>query len=399
MPRPMGHQLTATKPMEVIALDFMTIGDSRGDEFKYILVIVDQLSRISAIDPTKDNTASTAARILVKRWLEFFPDPVFIITDGGTHFKNTLFQEIERLRGFTHHIVAPYSQWSNGGAERLNQVFLKAMRALLHSRKENWDNWPRWTSAINGALNKTLKVSSRGNKTPMEILTGLPPKAALRHIVWRGVEADVAEGVPHQEFLRALAGMHEALEGLWQRASEAMIKRQQQNDKLRNKRVHHLPRINVGDGVLVAEHKKRHKLVMTWTGPHEVIRTLNNFVYEVRPMVRNPGKRKPIIAHVVRIRRLFDAELGSEIDMKEIERSARADFPENIVGKLVNHKMENDDMLIRVRWLGYTPAFDSFEPIHSLVEDVPRLVKQYLKDRVHKEECAAVLQQYFPGPV
>ena len=41
IPRPTGHQLLATKPMEVIALDFMSIRTNRRGGFKHILVIVD----------------------------------------------------------------------------------------------------------------------------------------------------------------------------------------------------------------------------------------------------------------------------------------------------------------------------------------------------------------------
>ena len=64
IPRPMGHQLLAQKPMEVIAIDFMSIKSNKRGGFKHILIIVDQLTRICVLVPTKDQTAATAARIL-----------------------------------------------------------------------------------------------------------------------------------------------------------------------------------------------------------------------------------------------------------------------------------------------------------------------------------------------
>ena len=115
MPRPMGNMVTATQPMEVIAADFMEMpytGKRKG-EYKYVLVIVDQLTRICVCVATRDCKAVTAARILCDRWLSFFPTPAFLVTDGGTYFKNGLFREISRIRSFQHHIVAPYCQWNN----------------------------------------------------------------------------------------------------------------------------------------------------------------------------------------------------------------------------------------------------------------------------------------------
>ena len=88
----------------------MKIGAGDGG-YKYLLVVVDQLTRITICIPTKkDQTASTAARILCERWLAFFPDPVFLITDGGPAFKADLFREVARVRGFEHHIIAPHAQ-------------------------------------------------------------------------------------------------------------------------------------------------------------------------------------------------------------------------------------------------------------------------------------------------
>ena len=80
------------------------------------------------------------------------------MSDGGPHFTAQIFKDIATIRGFNHHIVAPYSQWANGGVERLNQVFVKRMRALLGVRKADWCDWPAWVPAIQEALNKQLKV-------------------------------------------------------------------------------------------------------------------------------------------------------------------------------------------------------------------------------------------------
>ena len=122
--------------MEVISLDYMDMPPTAAKEYGFvaILVIVDQLTRICMCIPTKDKTALTAAKILVNRWISFFPDPAFLVSDGGTHFKCELFRQIAEIRGFQHHIIAPYSQWANA-AERLNKEILKVFKQILCTRQ------------------------------------------------------------------------------------------------------------------------------------------------------------------------------------------------------------------------------------------------------------------------
>ena len=69
--------------------------------------------------------------------MSLFPDPAFVVTDGGTHFRCELFREIARIRGFQHHIVAPHCQFGNGGVERLNRVFLRSARALISAQRKD----------------------------------------------------------------------------------------------------------------------------------------------------------------------------------------------------------------------------------------------------------------------
>ena len=157
----------------------------------------------------KDETAATAAKIFCDHWLAFFPTPTFLVTDGGTHFKCELFKQIAAIRGFQHHIVTPYCQWSNGRVERGHDI----------------KNWPRWVPAIEESLNKVLRVSSRGDKTPMQLLTGLTPEGAVAHIAWLGVDAVIGEPVPSELLEQNMQELHDALGGLWRDAVVAQVKR------------------------------------------------------------------------------------------------------------------------------------------------------------------------------
>ena len=245
----MGHQLVATRPMEVIALDFLEIQVNRRNGFKYVLLIVDKLTRVCVCVPTRNATAATAARILCERWLAFFPEPAFVITDGGPHFSANLFREIATIRGFSHHITTPYSQWANGGVERMNKHFVRRLTALLNSRGCAWSEWPAWVPAIQEVMNKRLCVVSRGGVTPMQLLMGQEPRQALNYVAWMGVEADIRDFADPAQIEAALQGIHNELPLLWERAVQA------QRHKRNQRRMRPgltIPRINLGDLVLVA---------------------------------------------------------------------------------------------------------------------------------------------------
>ena len=67
MPRPMGHQLLAEKPFEVIIIDFLKMSKSRDDRWEWVLVIVDQLTRMTVLVPCGNCVAIEAAPAVVER--------------------------------------------------------------------------------------------------------------------------------------------------------------------------------------------------------------------------------------------------------------------------------------------------------------------------------------------
>ena len=101
--------------------------------------------------------------------------------------------------------------------------------------------------------------------------------------------------------------------------------------------------------------------------------------------------------HVVRIRPFANGPLGDAASVDEMQRSCLRDFPDNYVSRLLAQRAgANGEMEIRVRWLGFTSAFDTWEPISNLVEDVPDMVQQFLRDNNGVPACRRMLQNYFP---
>ena len=229
----------------------------------------------------------------------------------------------------------------------------------------------------------------------MELLPvmGLKPKSAAKYIAWMGVRAEVRAVVDPTVIEAELADIHDNLAELWAEAVQSQKKRRRQNAKPGIG----VPRIHVGDLVLVAEAVHGHKLRMRWTGPHEVIAAVNKFCYRVRPIVPPPQKRKVITVHIVRIRRFSNAALGTPADRQHIEESAVRDFPDNFVNKFAGHRRNptTNRIELKVRWLGFDKAGDTWEAIAELAESVPDMVEDYLRD--HNEPMLnKIRSRFFP---
>jgi transposase InsO family protein len=395
IPRPMGHQLLAERPFEVIIVDFIKLPLDRDGKFSWALFVTDQLTRLALVVPANNCLASIAAPILLERWLSIFPDPTFLISDRGTHFTAKLFTQIAEIRGFEHHMTTPYSPWTHGGVERLGRQVLKSMRALLATMDRDERDWPAIAPVIQGCINKNLRVSSRGDKTPMQLLTGLTPKNGIDHIAWLGVDAELQQ-LTEAEVLAEMDDVHDALEDLWSTAVQAQHQRRLQNARAR--KVQLLPRINIGDLVLVAKKVPRTKLSMIWTGPHTVTGAVNAFSWITEPLGAPPGTNQHT-AHVVRIRRFSNAELNSEVDVEALLRAARHDYPHNFVKGIRDHRVEPQHGVfqLKVRWVGWGAEGDTWEPIHAIAEDAPHFVEDYLAQNRDSEACERYLNEYFPA--
>ena len=84
----------------------------------------------------------------------------------------------------------------------------------------------------------------------------------------------------------------------------------------------------------------------------------------------------------MRIRRFSNAALGTPADRRQIEESPVRDFPDNFVKKFIGHRRNptTNRIELKVRWLGFDAAGDTWEAINELAESVPDMVEDYLRD-------------------
>jgi transposase InsO family protein len=102
VPRPLGTQLLATKPNEILHFDFLYIELSRDGKYQYLLLLKDDLSRYLWLVLCR--TADAAANVdALMRWFAVFGVVLLWVSDRGSHFKNELVQRVQKELKAKHH--------------------------------------------------------------------------------------------------------------------------------------------------------------------------------------------------------------------------------------------------------------------------------------------------------
>ena len=128
IPRPLGEAVHGSRPNEVLHYDFLHVGKSE-DGYVYVLVIKDDLSNFVELIPSKTADHFVVADALLD-WAKRFGVPDVHVSDNGSHFKNSVINELTRLMNIRHHFVVAHSPMSNGTVEVVNRLLLQVLQTL-----------------------------------------------------------------------------------------------------------------------------------------------------------------------------------------------------------------------------------------------------------------------------
>ena len=151
--------ITATYPLELVHLDFLSIG-GKEDKMKNVLVVTDHFTHYAQCYVTKNQTALTVANELVNKYFTIYGWPDKILTDRGTSFENELFHEICQMARIKKLRTGSYRPQTNGQCERFNKTLLNMLGTLPNDAKKRWQDWvPTLTHAYNCTTSKTTGFS------------------------------------------------------------------------------------------------------------------------------------------------------------------------------------------------------------------------------------------------
>ncbi|XP_068118921.1 uncharacterized protein [Hyperolius riggenbachi] len=278
---PMGH-LQSQSPMELVCMDFLCLEpDSSGQG--NVLVVTDHFTRYAQAFPTKDQKASTVAKVLIEKFFVHYGLPQKLHSDQGRDFESKLIKELLSMLGVKKSRTTPYHPQGDPQPERFNRTLLDMLGTLPSEKKQHWS---RHISAVVHAYNST-KHDSTGH-SPYLLMFGR--EARLPVDLAFGISPDDTSITSHKGYVDRL---RRNLKTAYEKAQIASSSREQQNKRRYDLRVriHHL---QPGDRVLLRNLGLRgqHKLSDRWSSqPYIVCAQLPGLpVYQIRP----EGKTGPL---------------------------------------------------------------------------------------------------------
>ena len=154
-------------PLDTYHLDHVGKMTATNKNYQYVLTIVDAFTKFVWIYPTKGPGVEEVIRKLDQQQ-SIFSNPRRFITDRGSAFTSTVFDEYCTKNNIEHIAVTTGVPRGNGQIENVNGVVINCMAKLSIEKPENW--W-KFANRVQRFINNSVHRST--NKTPFELMFGV----------------------------------------------------------------------------------------------------------------------------------------------------------------------------------------------------------------------------------
>ena len=129
----------ASAPLEAVAIDILgeLIKTSQGNQ--YLLVISDRYTKLTKTVPLKSQSATEVAKAFVNEWVFNYGPPLDLLADNGKCFTSKFFQDVCRIINVHNSFTTTYHPQANGQVERFNRTIKSAIRSYLSDHPMDWD--------------------------------------------------------------------------------------------------------------------------------------------------------------------------------------------------------------------------------------------------------------------
>jgi hypothetical protein len=263
----MGLMHLPTIPFEQIGIDVLTLPPSTRNKQRYLLVVVDHLTRYVEAFPMPDERTVTVATMLLEGVFTRHGVPKIIISDRGANFTSHIWQELDKFLGIRHNYTLPYNPQADGIVERMNRSIIMQIRKYCQGHRD----WEFWLPAIL-MVNRTTPHKVTGH-SPHELLYGTKPRTAD---MWDSLPDSINTDTPVNEEEPFIQKMQRIFSTLREDARRRLRRAQldaitESMSKLKELKLEEGDRVWLNDPVIT--HGKLRKVSLLYKGPY-IIQTI-----------------------------------------------------------------------------------------------------------------------------
>ena len=241
---------------------------------KYILTVIDALSRYVLTEALPNKEAETVVSALVKLFSKF-GIPSQIISDQGREFINRVLVELCEVFKISRNLVTPYHPSANGLIERANGRLISILRPMALENPIIWDEMlPMATFAYNTAYHRSIQDS------PYFLLFHTDPRVPFQNI-FRAVP-------PFYNLDDYKAKMHALANKVFHRVQENLQAMSQEIENQQKRKT--VLDVKEGDRIYIKKPPipgLAHKLQPKYEGPYRLVKRVSEVNYRIKNLVSN----------------------------------------------------------------------------------------------------------------
>jgi hypothetical protein len=225
---------------------------------------------------------------------------LLLISDRGSYFKNEVVQQVQKELKAKHHFTTANCPWSNDTIESACKQVIRAFRAVLSELKLYSDEWPEVVNMVQSVL-KNSSSTRLNKKTPMQVITEHAETTPLALMLEDNVPVNAPLDFIKAQRLMEVEKLSKAMTEIHAQVAEKATRDRKAAIQKHNDKTHvRSPNFQVGDYVLVVEHRKSgvSKLQVKWKGPCRVASVESDYVFVVENLLTKELKA----THATRLR-------------------------------------------------------------------------------------------------
>ena len=264
-----------------ISVDYvgpLQISEYQGVKYRYIMVVVDRLSKMRHIEPTRTMETEEACEIYYNRIWRYHGLFRSCVSDRGSQFVNHLWKRMCARLGINAKLSTAYHPETDGQTEKANGDMEQYLRSYVNYLQDDWAKWLAGAEfAANNADSVTtgcsLFLANYGQHPRM----GFEPAGQLNHGLGQSERRQILQADAFVDRMQELNEyLHDAI----------LIAQAEQEYHANNSRLP-APRYKIGDQVFLSAKNLRRarpteKLDSKNVGPFEIERVLSSTVYKLK---------------------------------------------------------------------------------------------------------------------